>query len=433
MSEFQELIKNFNKCRDYVRDFFVYGFKSRADFSAKSGRTYDDERRRIESWLHEYVRSDYKTEAALPSSGKGRSKNISLQMDSNLLETNPLYRVWKTKSFTDNDIMLHFFLMDILKDGAMSVNELTDEIIRRYNVLLDSQMIRRKCNEYVTEGLLHTHKSGKTTLYSRAVTWKEVTAEPEKHATDVLSRTCSESLLDAVCFYQLSSPFGILGSTILDNQKTSNTCFRIKHSFLVHTLEDEIVYELLQAMREHRSICASCQSNKNTDIRREWGIPLQFFVSTRTGRRYICMYRPNNRRFHCVRLDQIKKVELQETISEYEEIYNKLMRNRTHAWGVSFQGISSPREQTLKLTLHIDETTEGFILERLEREGRGGRITHIDKNTYTYETEVFDIQEMTPWLRTFIGRILSLESNNELFPSHFGDDLERMYEMYEIP
>ena len=28
MSEFQELVKSFPKTREYVRDFFVYGFKT---------------------------------------------------------------------------------------------------------------------------------------------------------------------------------------------------------------------------------------------------------------------------------------------------------------------------------------------------------------------------------------------------------------------
>ncbi len=32
MSDFHELIKSFPKTREYVRDFFVYGFKSRNDF-----------------------------------------------------------------------------------------------------------------------------------------------------------------------------------------------------------------------------------------------------------------------------------------------------------------------------------------------------------------------------------------------------------------
>ena len=94
MSDFQELIKSFPKTRDYVRDFFVYGFKNRNEFNNKSPRTYDNERRRLESWLSPYVRKDY------TSSGS----NISLAMDSNLLDTNPLFQVWKTKSFTDNDI-----------------------------------------------------------------------------------------------------------------------------------------------------------------------------------------------------------------------------------------------------------------------------------------------------------------------------------------
>lgn len=433
MSEFQELIKNFSKCRDYVRDFFVYGFKSRADFSAKSGRTYDDERRRIESWLGEYVKADYGAESDAASGNKGRSKNISLQMDSNLLETNPLYRVWKTKSFTDNDIMLHFFLLDILDDGdPLSITELADEITARYEVVLDSQMIRRKCNEYVKEGLLQTQKSGKTTLYSRNITWQELTTDTAGSVLDAFECSCSDNLLDALRFYQLSAPFGIIGSTLLDNQKTVNAHFRIKHSFFVHTLEDEIVLELLQAMRKKCSVLAFCQSNKNTDMRRESGVPLQFFVSTRTGRRYICMYRTTTRRFLCLRLDQIKKVEQKEQFPEYNQIYEKLLKNRGQAWGVSFQGSNQSREQRLVLTLHIDEAKEAYILERLRREGKGGCISNIGNNTYTYETEVFDIQEMAPWLRTFIGRIVSVETTNRQFSSRFQSDLEALYQMYEI-
>ena len=50
MAEFQELIKNFDRIRDYMRQFYVYGFKVRNDFSEKSARTYDNERRRTSMW-----------------------------------------------------------------------------------------------------------------------------------------------------------------------------------------------------------------------------------------------------------------------------------------------------------------------------------------------------------------------------------------------
>ena len=52
---YSELIKNFNRIRDYMREFYVYGFKNRDEYTQKSARSYDDERRRLESWLGDYM------------------------------------------------------------------------------------------------------------------------------------------------------------------------------------------------------------------------------------------------------------------------------------------------------------------------------------------------------------------------------------------
>ena len=54
MSSYSELIKNFEKIRAYMREFYVYGFKSRDDYQ-KSARSYDGERRRLESWLGDHM------------------------------------------------------------------------------------------------------------------------------------------------------------------------------------------------------------------------------------------------------------------------------------------------------------------------------------------------------------------------------------------
>lgn len=37
---YSELIKNFEKVRAYMREFYVYGFKSRSEYDAKSARSY---------------------------------------------------------------------------------------------------------------------------------------------------------------------------------------------------------------------------------------------------------------------------------------------------------------------------------------------------------------------------------------------------------
>ena len=47
---YSELVKDYERIRDYMRQFYVYGFKSRDEYDAKSARSYDNERRRVESW-----------------------------------------------------------------------------------------------------------------------------------------------------------------------------------------------------------------------------------------------------------------------------------------------------------------------------------------------------------------------------------------------
>ena len=56
---YSELIKNFEKIRSYMRDFYVYGFKGRDEFDDKSTRMYDDEIRRVKGWLEGYIDSYY--------------------------------------------------------------------------------------------------------------------------------------------------------------------------------------------------------------------------------------------------------------------------------------------------------------------------------------------------------------------------------------
>ena len=51
---YSELIKSFEKIRDYMRDFLVYGFRSREDFTRKSARSYDDVR-----FIYVRPREDY--------------------------------------------------------------------------------------------------------------------------------------------------------------------------------------------------------------------------------------------------------------------------------------------------------------------------------------------------------------------------------------
>ena len=82
---YSELVKNFNRIRDYMREFYVYGFNSRDEFTRKSARSYDNERRRLESWLGDYMRFRRTPEG----------KNVFISIDSRISGHNPKYLLKK--------------------------------------------------------------------------------------------------------------------------------------------------------------------------------------------------------------------------------------------------------------------------------------------------------------------------------------------------
>jgi hypothetical protein len=403
---FSELIKNFDKVRDYMRDFYIYGFKARGDFDTKSARTYDNEKRRIESWLGPYIRWE----------NDKKGKRVYISLDSAAIGANPLYNAWKAKSFTDNDITLHFAILSALQSGMKDISDLTDCVCNMTEHTFEIQTVRLKANEYVKEGLLVKAKQGKSDYYCLSPATLSALPVPRNR------------LLDTISFFQEVAPFGFIGSTILDGADAVNDLFCYKHHYIVHTLEDGILLDLLQAINEKRRVTFVQQSTRFTKETRQAGIPLQIFVSVQSGRRYLCLFTERTRRYHNYRLDYIKKVELLDPFDEYDELRAKLCKIKPLCWGVSFGGAS--HRQELRMKLYINEETERYVLERLKREGRGGIVTQLEQNIFLYTVELFDTTEMMAWIKSFTGRILSLDGTNRESIDYFYRDMARMQTMY---
>lgn len=403
MAVFQELIKNFDKIRAYMWDFYVYGFKVRNDYRDKSGRTYDNERRRIESWLCDYITWEY----------DARGKQIAISVDSRKVASNPLYAVWKSKSFTNNDITLHFLMLDILLEHACSADEITDRLAEEYGIIFDVQTVRHKAKEYEQYGILSSQKAGKKLLYSLS-------------EQTVLKLNCFSAILEGIQYFQETLPFGFVGNTILDTMQESNTIFRFKHYFMVHTLEDRILLQILSCIREKRSLSLKNRSRKSQKTIQLYGIPLKIQVSTQTGRRYVTLYYPNKRKFGNARLDYIQSVTPGDIVPYYDELIIKYEHAVKKCWGVSFYS----RPEWLFVKLYIDEKTERYLFERIKKEGRGGELLPIQKSQYLYSIESYDANEIMSWIKTFTGRILSVECTNQAVADKFYQDMDAMYKMY---
>ena len=404
---YSELIKSFEKIRDYMRDFYVYGFKSREDFNKKSARSYDDERRRIESWLGGYM--------AFRRSAEG--KNVFISVDNRSVPFNPLHNAWKARSFTDKDIVLHFCILDLLADGAArSAGEITEGVAALLSHTdtpfeLDESTVRKKLKEYAEMGLLQSEKQGRLLVFHLAEDQVELS-----------------SWADAISFFSEEAPLGIIGSYLLDRQAEVPELFCYKHHYLLHTLDSQILFDALCAMKEKRCIDLVTFSIRKDAEREHRVYPLRFSISTQTGREYLLAYHYKFRKPMFFRLDTIRSVSPGPVEPQHEKYAGFAAKFDENLWGVSTGGDYSLDH--VEITLHVGEG-EGYILDRLAREKRHGRIEALDAHTYKFVADVYDAGELLTWARRFIGRVLRFESSNSFAVQRFYDDIRRMETLYE--
>ena len=415
MAGFSELIKNFDKTRDYVRDFFIYGCKIRSDFDRKSIRTYGDEKRRVESWMGDYMRYD--------DSVRGRS--VSISVDSGHIPENPLYNAYYSKSFTDNDIRLHFFIIDILHDGEKKVlKDIVNTLNIDYEQLFDEQTVRNKLKEYVDEGIIIAEKSGKTLYYSLS----------GDIADDYINNF--QGLDDALKFFSETQQFGIIGNSIIKMLDIKNDLFFIKHNYIIHTLEDILIPEIIAAVNEKRFVSfhsfSARKKIKDIDLgAMDQIVPMQILVSVQTGRRYLAAYIPALKRFSAFRLDYMKAVKKGSICENYDALKEKFDKNILHCFGVSFGDRRNNSTVTpMKITFFVDEEKEPYVIERLEREKRCCTIEKAGEHLYTLTADVFDPNEIMHWAKTFIGRIVRIEGGTEAIRLRFYRDIARMNRIY---
>ncbi len=398
---YSELIKNYEKIRSFIRDFYVYGFKGRDEFSAKSKRVYDDENRRVKGWLEDCMDSYYEE----------TGKKVFISIDSRKIVRNPLYISFKTKSFTDRDIILHFCLLDILSDGEATLRQCMKALTERYLKDADIEMpdegtVRNKLKEYEKLGILVSRKEGRNLWYS-------LSEDPE----------CLPTWRDAISFYAETAPLGVIGSYF---PRDDTGLFEYKHRYMLDALDSEILCDLFDCMHEHRGAELTVLSRRKDTVKLHTVYPAKLYFSTQTGRQYVLCFHYREKKPVFFRLDgirNVKKLGIEKHPEKYEAFWKELDK---HLWG------TSPGEHSLdhlEMDVHVGAGEE-FIVSRLEREKRHGTVEQIDRETWRFSADVYDASEMLPWLRTFIGRIDRLECSSPFVTERFRNDLQEMRNMY---
>ena len=410
---YNELIKNFEKIRAYMREFYIYGFKSRDGYDKKSLRSYDDEKRRMESWLGEHM-SFVRTP---------EGKNVFISIDSRTSNHNPFYNALKAKSFTDGDITLHFIIFDILykEEDAYSLPELMYKIDEEYlsffeePMVFDESTLRKKLKEYIEEGIIVSEKRGKHLVYRRA---KDIE----------LGDIC-----DIIDFYSEIAPCGVVGSFLHDKQEKHDEIFSFKHHYITSAIDSDVLCSLFLAMQSKSVITVHNLSRKSTEPRKNRVVPLRIHISVQDGKQYLIAYQPD---FNCIksfRIDYLSNVKIEETTPRFDELRQILDDMETKMWGVTCRGSLSREERLehVEFTIKIEDGEE-HIVRRLEREKRIGTVIQIDNDTYRFVADVYETSELVPWIRTFICRITKLNFSNRKIENKFKQDIKKMYKMYGL-
>ncbi|MGC6767356.1 WYL domain-containing protein [Enterococcus sp. LJL51] len=399
--KFQELVKNFDKIRKYTRDFYIYGFKERDDFVYGSQRGYDNERRRIESYLSEWIVTE-------TVHGK---KRVRLELDPNKSTANPLSAVWGAKSFTKNDIFLHFTLLDILQGTkGWTVQEIVDEIDDSYlsgfsdGYFLDPLTIRKKLKEYTALGFFKEKKAARECIYFQ-----------------VPPLVLNDELRLAISFYKEIFPVGLLGDYLLKDEPQA-TPIQFKHAFPVQILDSQVTLQLLEAIYQRRAISFETEKQHFEDF-----IPVKFSSSCESGRQYLIGRVTGKRHFYSVRVNFISNVKLGSEAVQFERLHTQFLAQKKINWNAA---LSSRRTQRLKVYLAIDEKKEQYLIRRLEKEKRQGTVTHLGENEFLFSIELTDMVALNPFLRTFFGRIQRIQCSNRTWEQKFWQDYQQMHEMY---
>ena len=400
---YSELIKDFSRIRSYLRCFYVYGFQHRDDFTRKSARSYDNERRRIESWLGGYL--------SFRQDENGRRMFFSV--DSRQFPRNPLYRAFKTKSFTGWDIALHFYLLAILNGSdPLAITAIADRLSEMLSCFEnedqpDESTVRKKLKEYAGLGLVVQKKRGRETVYE-------------------LSRGNPDlgSWREALSLFAEVMPLGVIGSFIQDRLEGQCDFFRFKHHYILNALDSEVIFEILRAIHEKRLV-----SFVTADGHEIEALPFKLYIGTQTGRQYALVESRKKGRFFFQRADFIEKISVGDFYEEPPDLKRRLEYFRKCSWGVSGSNMEHPERIEMVIQAGPDEE---FVVQRLMREKRSGLVERIDECHWKFSAEVYDPMELLPWLRSFIGRITDISCTREWVVSRFYRDFADLSRMYGV-
>ena len=187
---------------------------------------------------------------------------------------------------------------------------------------------------------------------------------------------------------------------------------------------------MLTAIKEKRKVILENRSRRFEKIRTVEVVPLKILAGTQDGRWFLMSLHLRGNQLNAYRLDYLNSVRMGEPFEKYDTIARTYEKLSQHSWSVSFAW-SRKRLEHAEFVLEVLPGEE-HIIRRLEREKRIGSVEQVDETHWKFTAELFNSQEILPWIRSFIGRITQMNFSNRSVENQFKADMEAMYRSYGI-
>lgn len=422
LSDSKLLIRDYSDIRDILRDIYIFGCFSRDDYIKKgmSGRKYDNEQRRITSYLPDkFIKKKRVGKRVLPYC----SYNMTETQENFMAET------YRNKSFTMLDIMTYFFALTLLDDQqGMTLPELL-EIIPEENdeVVYTKDNLRKKLDELIGKGLVSTQKSGRKVLYRTVEDYLKIFKTDELIDIYWLLEFEKNVCPVEMPYFYLQRKLRLYLYADRGIEMENIRAFQYKHNHLFNVLDNEVILDTLRAIRSKRTLIIEYRFREN--IRNCEVVPIRIIHECNHGRQYLLFYDLSDEMTKTRRIDRILSAKIFEEVSDdILELARKEGEKEKSAWCTS--GLYLDHD-VVKIEFNIDEEKEKYVLDRIEREGKNGILERIVPGTYLYTITVSDPLEMTPWVRSFGERAKVIYSKDGILEKHLLEDYERAIAKYE--
>lgn len=419
------LIRDYERIRHILRDFYIFGCFTKADYVNKRGvgkSKYDQEQKRINAYLpDDFIHK------------KKKNKNVIQFCEYNMFKDRENYiaNTFRCKTFTDLDIKSYFYILQLLnEEQPLGLSELSRRINDiRYGEVNDYKKgsIDTKLKELESAGYITSDGDASRPKYSlKEDILKDFTDEEIEDICIMLELVKNKEMLQ-VPFLFLQKKLELYLYYNREIENVDKDLFLYKHSHLFNVLDNEIVIEILRGIEQKSYVEVTLITNRGDKVFRV--VPIKIIHDMIYGRQYLFGFSEFFDDFTVNRIDKIKKIEIKEKVEDEKlsEILEKSVVEEK-LWCTS--NLSTKDDTLVKIEFKFDEQEEYYILNRIKREGQNGKITKLEQGRYLFEIKVKDPQEMIPWIRSFGERAKVIESGHFEIEERIVSDWRELLDKY---